>query len=121
MMRVRKRWKISEVFFFSSRRRHTRLQGDWSSDVCSSDLDLVVKGQDDLDTHPGHQIGNFLREDVGALLVQQAGHTPFSPGLLESRPRILPPAHFGADQTLSYLQLHVADRGVLRQRENVQA
>src|SRR6266850_6899164 len=25
-------------FFFSSRRRHTRLQGDWSSDVCSSDV-----------------------------------------------------------------------------------
>src|SRR3989454_1177353 len=25
-------------FFFSSRRRHTRLQGDWSSAVCSSDL-----------------------------------------------------------------------------------
>src|SRR5205807_7301429 len=24
---------------FSSRRRHTRLQGDWSSDVCSSDLE----------------------------------------------------------------------------------
>src|SRR5256885_7928406 len=29
------------VFFFSSRRRHTRLQGDWSSDVCSSDLDSL--------------------------------------------------------------------------------
>src|ERR1039457_7568663 len=28
----------SRAFFFSSRRRHTRLQGDWSSDVCSSDL-----------------------------------------------------------------------------------
>src|SRR5256885_16245623 len=27
-----------EFFFFSSRRRHTILQGDWSSDVCSSDL-----------------------------------------------------------------------------------
>src|SRR5256885_16553125 len=26
------------MLFFSSRRRHTRLQGDWSSDVCSSDL-----------------------------------------------------------------------------------
>src|ERR1039457_4337428 len=26
------------LLFFSSRRRHTRLQGDWSSDVCSSDL-----------------------------------------------------------------------------------
>src|SRR5688500_10758873 len=31
-------------FFFSSRRRHTRLQGDWSSDVCSSDLN-VKSGQ----------------------------------------------------------------------------
>src|SRR5256885_3466352 len=30
------------VFFFSSRRRHTRLQGDWSSDVCSSDLEEGV-------------------------------------------------------------------------------
>src|SRR3712207_9156205 len=26
-------------FFFSSRRRHTRYWRDWSSDVCSSDLD----------------------------------------------------------------------------------
>src|SRR5205814_7539498 len=26
-------------FFFSSRRRHTRCLSDWSSDVCSSDLD----------------------------------------------------------------------------------
>src|SRR5437764_4255208 len=29
-------------FFFSSRRRHTRYIGDWSSDVCSSDLGLDV-------------------------------------------------------------------------------
>src|SRR5690606_40362165 len=27
------------LFFFSSRRRHTRFSRDWSSDVCSSDLD----------------------------------------------------------------------------------
>src|SRR5437016_12037392 len=26
------------MFFFSSRRRHTRLVSDWSSDVCSSDI-----------------------------------------------------------------------------------
>src|SRR5688500_12036126 len=32
-------------FLFSSRRRHTRLQGDWSSDVCSSDLRLQVTGR----------------------------------------------------------------------------
>src|SRR5690348_17545485 len=39
-------------FFFSSRRRHTRWTGDWSSDVCSSDLRgelaLVEKGLVDL-------------------------------------------------------------------------
>src|SRR5690606_41135792 len=29
-------------FFFSSRRRHTRFSRDWSSDVCSSDLDLAI-------------------------------------------------------------------------------
>src|SRR6266581_4331764 len=31
-------------FFFSSRRRHTRWTGDWSSDVCSSDLSRVATG-----------------------------------------------------------------------------
>src|SRR5687768_17896336 len=30
---------LSRLFFFSSRRRHTRCSRDWSSDVCSSDLD----------------------------------------------------------------------------------
>src|SRR5690348_18043592 len=29
-------------FFFSSRRRHTRWTGDWSSDVCSSDLEALA-------------------------------------------------------------------------------
>src|SRR2546430_1831946 len=29
---------LIELFFFSSRRRHTRFDCDWSSDVCSSDL-----------------------------------------------------------------------------------
>src|SRR5262245_23917294 len=30
-------------FFFSSRRRHTRCLSDWSSDVCSSDLEPIVQ------------------------------------------------------------------------------
>src|SRR5256885_4512398 len=34
-------FRLCSFFFFSSRRRHTRLQGDWSSDVCSSDLRVV--------------------------------------------------------------------------------
>src|SRR5256885_12804772 len=37
---------LCSVFFFSSRRRHTRLQGDWSSDVCSSDLFSFLTGLD---------------------------------------------------------------------------
>src|SRR2546430_12509438 len=41
MQQTRKQSYISVlelVFFFSSRRRHTRFDCDWSSDVCSSDL-----------------------------------------------------------------------------------
>src|SRR6266508_4919518 len=34
------------AFFFSSRRRHTRWPRDWSSDVCSSDLDGVRRPVD---------------------------------------------------------------------------
>src|SRR5256886_12916136 len=40
------RWATSSrgcCFFFSSRRRHTRFDCDWSSDVCSSDLDLQAQ------------------------------------------------------------------------------
>src|SRR5256885_2587925 len=45
-------------FFFSSRRRHTRLQGDWSSDVCSSDLEpQTAGGRGDPEAGDG-----FLRE-----------------------------------------------------------
>src|SRR2546429_9943456 len=33
---------LDSCFFFSSRRRHTRCSRDWSSDVCSSDLGLVL-------------------------------------------------------------------------------
>src|SRR5438045_4663333 len=42
-------------FFFSSRRRHTRCLSDWSSDVCSSDLDRaghvrgIVGGEEEHD------------------------------------------------------------------------
>src|SRR5947209_15698485 len=36
------------LLFFSSRRRHTRYWRDWSSDVCSSDLDRCVRACDDI-------------------------------------------------------------------------
>src|SRR5688500_20162921 len=53
------------LFFFSSRRRHTRLQGDWSSDVCSSDLlveDRIVRGIRSGDKgrgRDGEELANF--------------------------------------------------------------
>src|SRR2546430_8080654 len=37
---------IGVLFFFSSRRRHTRFDCDWSSDVCSSDLILNIDHPD---------------------------------------------------------------------------
>src|SRR2546430_13751137 len=36
---------VIHLFFFSSRRRHTRFDCDWSSDVCSSDLLVEVIDQ----------------------------------------------------------------------------
>src|SRR5207249_7651344 len=39
----------AEYFFFSSRRRHTRSKRDWSSDVCSSDLEVVAGARRVLD------------------------------------------------------------------------
>src|SRR5690348_18197745 len=39
MLIVRVKLIFFLFFFFSSRRRHTRWTGDWSSDVCSSDLE----------------------------------------------------------------------------------
>src|SRR6266513_4674998 len=38
------------LFFFSSRRRHTRSKRDWSSDVCSSDLETVIREDKRLST-----------------------------------------------------------------------
>src|SRR6266404_8733120 len=44
---------VQALFFFSSRRRHTRSASDWSSDVCSSDL-LVTSGLVMLGTGSSH-------------------------------------------------------------------
>src|SRR5215213_7306963 len=55
------------VFFFSSRRRHTRLVSDWSSDVCSSDLH--VHGAPEPDIHVGRPRVKW----VGGPLAARAG------------------------------------------------
>src|SRR5256886_5679550 len=65
-------WKaLMDCFFFSSRRRHTRFDCDWSSDVCSSDLFfrkrscVKVLGHSCAGDKFGHQIvGAVLREEL---------------------------------------------------------
>src|SRR5256885_4694775 len=58
-MRPWSRWLV--IIFFSSRRRHTRLQGDWSSDVCSSDLGFPLNSFDNggLPTAWNGKVGNI--------------------------------------------------------------
>src|SRR5260370_2276741 len=48
------------IFFFSSRRRHTRFKCDWSSDVCSSDLYSVWKPATSSDSASGRSNGARL-------------------------------------------------------------
>src|SRR5215210_3461927 len=59
-------------FVFSSRRRHTRYIGDWSSDVCSSDLFRLVNDLPDA-LYPAFwevmQAGNVLAVGVASLVV----------------------------------------------------
>src|SRR5688500_19725155 len=55
-------------FFFSSRRRHTRLQGDWCSDVCSSDLRAVVATRLLYAHRPGRPCNRYPHEDWAGYL-----------------------------------------------------
>src|SRR5690625_5752471 len=80
-------------FFFSSRRRHTRWPRDWSSDVCSSDLE----GYAWLSLLYDHRLGGVLADDMGlgktlqtlALIVRARSLSPDPPPF-----RWLPPPPF---------------------------
>src|SRR5256886_10745151 len=48
-------------FFFSSRRRHTRFDCDWSSDVCSSDLNTIYLRFCHADYHKGAALAELAR------------------------------------------------------------
>src|SRR5256885_4699255 len=69
---ISRRVTLSFFFFFSSRRRHTRLQGDWSSDVCSSDLEVVVVVPA---AHPWHGKKQIMLEELRSepLLIRERG------------------------------------------------
>src|SRR5256885_15375784 len=82
-------------FFFSSRRRHTRLQGDWSSDVCSSDLLTAAGALTGLAAATGliaisGSLPGFWRWTIGTLVGYAS--TNWTPSLVWMRARdsILP-------------------------------
>src|SRR5437868_10550650 len=71
-------------FFFSSRRRHTRSKRDWSSDVCSSDLNRFTH----TDTKPGEFSTSQMGDD-GIQAVMPAGTAgSFEPCLRSEERRV---------------------------------
>src|SRR5437764_9695561 len=69
---------IVYFFFFSSRRRHTRYIGDWSSDVCSSDL---AAGEHD-DRNAGFDVARTLRGESNVPIVMLTGRSDESDKLV---------------------------------------
>src|SRR5260370_30478680 len=63
---------VGVVFFFSSRRRHTRFKCDWSSDVCSSDLGMADK------LMPPRFILEKFGEQANGIATQKPGESPFA-------------------------------------------
>src|SRR5690606_41123416 len=57
------------LFFFSSRRRHTRFSRDWSSDVCSSDLSADLLGR----THG--EIAKLIKPGVRTIELDHVAET----------------------------------------------
>src|SRR5690242_21478639 len=62
------RIKAIYIFFFSSRRRHTRLTCDWSSDVCSSDLLNLYRDEHDSVAPHSDKTANLVRGEPIAIV-----------------------------------------------------
>src|SRR4051794_41531643 len=77
------RINYSMFFFFSSRRRHTRWTGDWSSDVCSSDLIEGLGRQLD----PDLDLWNTAKPFLEKWMLEQVGTKRLWESLKEQAPR----------------------------------
>src|SRR6266498_2836063 len=66
--------QLNHVFFFSSRRRHTRGGRDWSSDVCSSDLRRQRRRGDDAAAAARcHLAPELVGEEIGRASCRERG------------------------------------------------
>src|SRR5476649_2448866 len=97
MVRCSQSWSLSPIFFFSSRRRHTRSLCYWSSDVCSSDL-VQQSGRKPCDATRRLRSRSGAAERAGRLT---AGR--LTSGRLTERPLVAaalkkPPQHRGNEQ-----------------------
>src|SRR5262249_59038233 len=75
---------IGSCFFFSSRRRHTRLVSDWSSDVCSSDLERPLSSDVGRKAPPSSAKASEGMERYLTELIEEYVHD-FRPTLLRGR------------------------------------
>src|SRR5207253_5541849 len=77
-------------FFFSSRRRHTRWPRDWSSDVCSSDLQQFKERNEQafgaLQRHGEEKGITLMRTPMGLALAPRRDGKVLTPELFEALP-----------------------------------
>src|SRR6266481_6902481 len=100
-------------FFFSSRRRHTRWNCDWSSDVCSSDLCAPPAGREELGRHARvdiHRLRQFLLRDallggVGDVNAAGPNEERLPPGTFETW-NVRREGHHCCGQTIDLCQLY---------------
>src|SRR2546428_9839881 len=97
-------------FFFSSRRRHTRSDRDWSSDVCSSDLGVRILRWSDVSAAQQEVLRRSFTEQVFPLITPQAltrapGHPfPLIPNLRLSLAAVVRDPH-GGPPHFAYLKV----------------
>src|SRR5690606_41038849 len=109
----------SLLFFFSSRRRHTRFSRDWSSDVCSSDLALNKLMQNRTSFVIAHRLSTVRNASQILVLdkgtIAEAGRSEERRVGKECRHRWPAERHKGKSTLMS--QRRVSAAGPHRQRE----